>query len=92
MSFVAALLAAVILALFGQFVRRPIRAFAVVTAAVLALSFVPPFTLPGAAAVMVMALLLMHPVTAATTVFLLATLATHEGRVPQRSSNPARGA
>ena len=79
-SFVPAILGAGLLALVGLLTRRPVGTFAVVAAAVLVLSFVPPFTLPGVPAAMIMALLLMHLVAATTIVFLLVTLATRERR------------
>ena len=65
----------VVYALVGRFARRPVRVFRVVAAVALVLSFVPPFTIPGAPAAMIATLLLMHVVAAAAVVGLLTTLA-----------------
>jgi len=64
----------------GLTTRQPVGVFVALAAAVLALSFVPPFTLPGAPTDMVATLLLIHAVAATTSVLLLVTLATREGR------------
>jgi len=76
-SVVGAVGAAVVFALVGRFSRRPIRTFRIVAAGVLALSFVPPLTIPGAPLSMVLTMELMHVVAAFTIVGLLTTLA-HE--------------
>lgn len=75
MSAFGAAAGAVVYALVGRFARRPVRVFRVVAAAALVLSFAGPFTIPGAPASMVAALLLMHAVAAAVVVGLLTTLA-----------------
>ena len=62
-------------AVVGRFVRSPVRVFRLVSTVALVLSFVGPFTIPGAPAAMVGALLLMHVITAVTVVGLLTTLA-----------------
>ena len=62
-------------AIVGRFTRRPVRAFRALSALALVLSFAGPFTIPGAPAAMVAALLLMHAVAAIAVVGLLTTLA-----------------
>lgn len=74
-SMLGAIAATIVYALVGWFARRPVRVFRIVAAVVLSLSFVPPFTIPDAPAVMVATLLLMHVVAAAVIVGLLTTLA-----------------
>ena len=74
-SAVGAVVGTLVYALIGRFVRRPVRVFRLVSALVLVLSFVGPFTIPGAPAAMVGALLLMHVVAAVAVVGLLTTLA-----------------
>lgn len=66
---------AVAYAVVGRFARRPVRVFRAVSALALVLLFAGPFTIPGAPAVMVAALLLMHVVAAIAVVGLLTTLA-----------------
>ncbi len=61
-------------ALVGRFARRPVRVFRVVAAVALVLSFVGPFTIPGAPAAMTATLLLMHVIAAAGIVGLLTTM------------------
>ena len=73
-SFVPALLGALVFAVMGRFTRRPIRTFRVVAAVVLVLSFATPFTLPGAPVAMIAALLLMHVIAAAAITGGLTTL------------------
>ena len=79
MSVLGALAGAGVYALVGRFARRPVRVFRVVAAVALVLSFVGPFTIPGAPAAMVATLLLMHVVAAAVVVGLLTTLAARKG-------------
>lgn len=74
-SMLGAIAATIVYALVGWFARRPVRVFRIVAAVVLVLSFVPPFTIPGAPPAMVGTLLLMHVVAAAVIVGLLTTLA-----------------
>lgn len=73
-SFVPALLGALLFAAMGRFTRRPIRAFRVVAAVVLVLSFATPFTLSGAPVAMVVVLLLMHVIAAVVIAGVLTTL------------------
>ncbi len=73
-SFVPALLGALLFAVMGRFMRRPIRTFRVVATVVLVLSFATPFTLPGAPLAMIAALLLMHVIAAAAITGVLTTL------------------
>lgn len=65
----------IVYAVVGRLARRPVRAFRIVAAAALMLSFAGPFTIPDAPATMVAALLLMHVVAAAVVVGSLTTLA-----------------
>lgn len=65
-------------ALVGRFVRRPVRVFRIVAAVALVLSFVGPFTIPGAPAAMIVTLLLMHVVAAAVVIGLLTTIAARK--------------
>ena len=74
-SVTGAVSAAIVFALVGQFSRRPIRAFRIVAAVVLVLSFATPLTIPGAPLSMVLTLELMHVVAAACSVGALTTLA-----------------
>jgi len=75
MSAVGAVVGTLVYAVVGRFARRPVRVFRLVSALALVLSFVGPFTIPGAPAAMVGALLLMHTIAAVTVVGLLTTLA-----------------
>ena len=75
MSAVGAVVGTLVYAVVGRFARRPVRVFRLVSALALVLSFVGPFTIPGAPAAMVGALLLMHIIAAVTVVGLLTTLA-----------------
>jgi hypothetical protein len=59
----------------GELTRRPARNFRVFVAIVLVLSFVMPFTIPGALLAMAVTLLLMHVVAAVIAVSILTTLA-----------------
>src|SRR5215813_10079029 len=70
-SFVPAILAGVLLALLNRFTRRPVRLFRIIAAVVLLLSFINPFTIPGAPPAMIIALALMHVVAAAIIVGVL---------------------
>jgi hypothetical protein len=73
-SFVPALMGALLFAVMGRFTRRPIRTFRVVAAVVLVLSFASPFTLPSAPVAMIRALLLMHVIAAVAITGVLTTL------------------
>jgi hypothetical protein len=73
-SFIPAILAAVLLALLNRFTRRPVRLFRIIAAVLLLISFVNPFTIPGAPPTMILALALMHIVAAAIIVGVLTTL------------------
>ena len=73
-SFVPAILAAVFLALLNRFTRRPVRIFRIVAVVVLVVSFVNPFTIPGAPLAMILVLDLMHVIAAAIIVGVLTTL------------------
>ncbi len=73
-----ALAGAVIYALVGWFARRPVLVFRVVAAVALVLSFVTPFTIPGAPIPMVLTLELMHVIAALVSVGTLTTLARKE--------------
>ena len=73
-SVFGAVAATVVYALVGLFARRPVRVFRVVAAVALVLSFVPPFTIPGAPAAMIATLLLMHVIAAAGIVGLLTSM------------------
>ena len=66
-------------AVLGRFARRPVRAFRLVAVIALVLSLAGPFTIPGAPAAMVAALLVMHVVAAGVVVGLLTTLAARAG-------------
>ena len=73
-SIMPAIVAAVFLALLGWFTQRPIGIFRVVAVALLVLSFITLFTIPGAPAAMILALLIMHVVAAAIIIWVLTTL------------------
>ncbi len=75
-SFLPALVGALLFALMGRFTRRPVRNFRVAAAVALVLSFVTPFALPGAPVAMILALLSMHVVAAVVITGVLTTLAT----------------
>ena len=75
MSAVGAVAGTLVYAFVGRFVRRPVRVFRLVSALALVLSFFGPFTIAGAPAAMVGALLLMHTIAAVAVVGLLTTLA-----------------
>jgi len=62
-------------AVVGRVARRPVRTFRLVAVIALVLSLAGPFTIPGAPAAMVAALLMMHIVAAGVVVGLLTTLA-----------------
>jgi len=74
-SVVGAVGATVVFALVGRFSRHPIRTFRIVAAVVLALSFIPPLTIPAVPISMVLTMELMHLMTAFIIVGLLTTLA-----------------
>ncbi len=73
-SFFPAILAAVLLALLNRFTRRPVRLFRIIAAVLLVISFVNPFTIPGAPLAMILALDVMHIVAAAIIVGVLTTV------------------
>jgi len=75
LSFIPALFAAVLLAILGCLTRRAFTVFAVLAAIVLVLSFVTPFSIPGAPIGMILALEIMHVVAAVTIVAVLTRLA-----------------
>ena len=70
-SFAPAILAAVLFALLGRFTRRPVSIFRAVAVVLLLVSFVTPFSIPGAPVSMIVALLLMHVVATAAIVGVL---------------------
>lgn len=74
-SFVPALLAAALFALFGQFTRRSVRNFRVLAAVLLVLSFASPLNLLEVPTVMIATLFIMHVVVAVLIVGVLTTLA-----------------
>lgn len=67
--------AAIAFIVVGLFARRPVRLFRRVAAVALALSFIPPLTIPGAPVAMILSLEVMHVVAWAMIVGLLTTLA-----------------
>ena len=73
-SFVPALLGALLFAVMGRFTGRPIRTFRVVAAVVLVLSFATPFTLPDTPVAMILALLLMYVIAAVAITGVLTSL------------------
>ena len=73
-SIVPALLAAALLALLGRFTRLPISIFRIVAVVLLVVSFITPFSIPGAPVSMIVALLLMHVVAAVVIVGVLTVL------------------
>ena len=75
MSAVGAVVGTLVYALVGRLARRPVRVFRLVAMIALVLSLVGPFTIPGAPAAMVGALLLMHTIAAVAVVGPLTTLA-----------------
>ena len=64
-SFVPTILAAVLFALLGRYTRRPVSISRAVAVVLLLVSFVTPFSIPGAPVSMIVALLLVHVVAAA---------------------------
>ncbi len=74
-SAVGAVGAAVVFAIIGLFVRRPVRLFRIVATVVLVLSFASPLTIPDAPVVMILSLEVMHVVAWAVIVGLLTTMA-----------------
>ena len=73
-SFVPAILAGALLALLNRFARRPVRIFRIIAVVLLLLSFVNPFTIPGAPMAMILTLNFMHVVAAAIIVGVLTTV------------------
>jgi hypothetical protein len=66
--------AVAVFALLSRFTSRPITIFRVVALLVLALSFLPPFTLAGAPLAMIAALEIMHVAAAAISIYTLTVL------------------
>lgn len=89
-SFVPALLAAALFALFGLLTRRPVRNFRVLAAVLLALSFVGPLNLPKVPTVMIASLLIMHVVAAVLIVGVLTTLACKDRRERVANGKPEK--
>lgn len=73
-SIIGALGGTAAFAALARFTRRPITLFRIIAAVVLVLSFVSPFGIPGAPVAMIVALELMHIVSAAVVVWALTTL------------------
>jgi hypothetical protein len=73
-SFVPAILAGALLAVLNRFARSPVRLFRIIAVVLLLLSFLNPFTIPGAPLAMILTLDLMHVVAAAIIVGVLTTL------------------
>lgn len=84
-SFLPALLAAAVFALFGRFTRRAVRNFRVLATVLLVLSFAGPLGLPDVPTVMIASLLIMHVVAAVLIVGVLTTLGRKDQR--QRIAN-----
>ena len=74
-SLVGAIGAAIVFAIIGLFARRPVRLFRIIATVVLVLSFAMPLTIPGAPAVMILSLEVMHVAAWAVIVGLLTTMA-----------------
>ena len=74
-SVVGAIGAAIVFAIIGLFVRRPVRLFRIVATVVLVLSFAMPLTIPGAPVAMILSLEVMHVAAWAVIVGLLTTMA-----------------
>ena len=74
-SVIGALGAAIVFAIIGLLARRPVRLFRIVAAVVLALSLVPPVTVPGVPVAMRLSLAVMHVVAWVVSVGLLTALA-----------------
>lgn len=70
-TFISVIGATGVFALLNRFTHRPITIFRFVALMVLALSFVPPLTLDGASAAMIVALEIMHVVAAVICIFAL---------------------
>ena len=73
-SVVGAIGAAIVFAIIGLFVRRPVRLFRIVATVVLVLSFAMPLTIPGAPVAMILSLEVMHVAAWAVIVGLLTTM------------------
>jgi hypothetical protein len=67
--------ASIVFAVMGLLARRPVRMFRIIAAVVLALSLVPPATVPGVPVAMRLSLAVMHVVAWAVSVGLLTALA-----------------
>lgn len=89
-SFVPALLAAALFALFGRFTRRPVRNFRVLAAVLLGLSFAGPLNLPEVPMVMIATLFIMHVVAGVLIVGVLTTLARSDRRERVANGKPAK--
>lgn len=89
-SFVPALLATAVFALFGRFTRRPVRNFRVLATVLLVLSFAGPLNIPEAPTVMIASLLIMHVVAAVLIVGVLTTLAREDRRERIANGKPRK--
>lgn len=89
-SFVPALLAAALFALFGRFTRRPVRNFRVLAAVLLGLSFAGLLNLPEVPTVMIATLFIMHVVAGVLIVGVLTTLARSDRRERVANGKPAK--
>lgn len=89
-SFVPALLAAALFALFGRFTHRPVRNFRVLAMVLLVLSFAGPINLPKVPTVMIASLLIMHVVAAVLIVGVLTILARKDRRERVANGKPER--
>ena len=61
-SFLPAVVAGLLLALLNRFTKRPLRIFTIIALAILAFSFISPFSIPGVPIAMIVILELMHMV------------------------------
>ena len=84
-SFIASLLAMVVLALLVRFNRRPIRVFWIVGVVFLLLSFAGPLTIPGITGLAILALLVMHVVAGLTILIMLTTWTREQAGAPMRA-------
>lgn len=71
-SAIGAVCATIVFALMSRFFRRPVRSFVILSVVVLVISLITPFTVAGATAAFIAALLIMHVVALAVIVFVLA--------------------
>ena len=61
-SFLPAVVAGLLLDLLNRFTKRPLRIFTIIVLAILAFSFISPFSIPGIPITMIVILKLMHMV------------------------------